>query len=156
MLTRIITNVKRYLCWWVVGEASKWPMYTEPWMGSFSKNTFFYWMYFNQRKFMICVKDSKICIFFLKFWQNSCIFLVNSFNFYLDFDCNDFECTKQNVKPYHTARLVKELAAGRRKQRHDFCSYRVIQRWNLLPVDIKLAPSLDSFKARLDILIMKD
>ena len=53
-------------------------------------------------------------------------------------------------------RLVKELAAGRRKQRSDFFSYRVIQRWNLLPVNIKLAPSLDSFKARLDVLIMKD
>ena len=54
------------------------------------------------------------------------------------------------------ARLVKELAAGRKKQRQDFFSYRVIQRWNLLPVNIKLAPSLDSFKARLDIFIRKD
>ena len=52
-------------------------------------------------------------------------------------------------------RLVKEMATGGKKQRHDFFSYRVIQRWNLLPVSIKMAPSLDSFKARLDALIME-
>ena len=54
------------------------------------------------------------------------------------------------------SRLVKELANGGKKQRHDFFSYRVIQRWNLLPVNVKLAPSLDSFKTRLDKLIMKE
>ena len=52
-------------------------------------------------------------------------------------------------------RLVKELAAGGKKPRQDFFSYRVIQRWNLLPVNIKMAPSLDSFKSRLDDSIMK-
>ena len=52
------------------------------------------------------------------------------------------------------ARLVKELASNGRKQRQDFFSYRVIQRWNLLPVKVKKAPSLDSFKARLDPVIM--
>ena len=53
-------------------------------------------------------------------------------------------------------RLVKELATGGRKPRQDFFSYRVIQRWNLLPVNIKMAPSLDSFKSRLDDFIMKN
>ena len=52
-------------------------------------------------------------------------------------------------------RLVKDLAVNGRKQRHDFFSYRVIQRWNLLPVDLKKAPSLDSFKTKLDCLILK-
>ena len=47
-------------------------------------------------------------------------------------------------------RLVKEMAANGRKQRHNFFSYRVIQKWNLLPAEIKMAPSLDSFKNRLD------
>ena len=52
-------------------------------------------------------------------------------------------------------RLVKDLAVNGRKQRHDFFSYRVIQRWNLLPIDLKKAPSLDSFKTKLDCLILK-
>ena len=47
-------------------------------------------------------------------------------------------------------RLVKELAENGRRQRHTFFSYRVIQKWNLLPVEIKTAPSLNSFKSRLD------
>ena len=47
-------------------------------------------------------------------------------------------------------RLVKEMAANGRKQRHNFFSYRVIQKWNLLPAEIKMAPSLDSFKNRMD------
>ena len=52
-------------------------------------------------------------------------------------------------------RLVKEMAVNGRKQRHNFFSYRVIQKWNLLPAEIKLAPSLDSFKNRLDERILK-
>lgn len=52
------------------------------------------------------------------------------------------------------ARLVKELAANGRRQRQQFFSYRVIQKWNLLPADIKTAPSLNSFKSRLDAKIM--
>ena len=48
------------------------------------------------------------------------------------------------------ARLVKELAVNGRRQRHNFFSYRIIQRWNLLPSEVKMAPSLDSFKRRLD------
>ena len=47
-------------------------------------------------------------------------------------------------------RLVKELAVGGKKQRQNFFTYRVIQRWNLLPVELKTAPSLASFKNRLD------
>ena len=54
------------------------------------------------------------------------------------------------------ARLVKPLAENGRKQRHGFFSYRVIQKWNLLPVKVRQAPSLDSFKTRIDKLIMKD
>ena len=53
------------------------------------------------------------------------------------------------------ARLVKSLAINGRKQRRDFFSYRVIQRWNLLPVNVKKAPSLDSFKTRLDALMAR-
>ena len=45
-------------------------------------------------------------------------------------------------------RLVKELAVNGRRQRKSFFSYRVIQRWNLLPREAKTAPSLDSFKNR--------
>ena len=52
-------------------------------------------------------------------------------------------------------RLVKELATNGRKQRQSF-SYRVIQQWNLLPVEIKTAPSLNTFKTRLDEMIMKE
>ena len=53
------------------------------------------------------------------------------------------------------ARLVKELAANGRRQRQNFFSYRVIQKWNLLPSELKTAPSLDSFKNRLDEILMK-
>ena len=52
-------------------------------------------------------------------------------------------------------RLVKELAANGRRQRKNFFSYRVIQKWNLLPAEIRTAPSLDSFKNRLDRRIME-
>ena len=52
-------------------------------------------------------------------------------------------------------RLVKEMAANGRKQRQTFFSYRVIQKWNLLPADVKAAKSLDSFKNRLDEKILK-
>ena len=52
------------------------------------------------------------------------------------------------------SRLVKEMAENGRRQRKSFFSYRVIQRWNLLPVEVKTAPSLDSFKNRLDEMIM--
>ena len=52
------------------------------------------------------------------------------------------------------ARLVKELASNGRRQRHGFFSYRVIQKWNLLPTALKTAPSLNSFKNRLDEVIM--
>ena len=48
------------------------------------------------------------------------------------------------------ARLVKELATSWRRQRQNFFSYRVIQKWNLLPTEVKTAPSLDAFKNRLD------
>ena len=53
------------------------------------------------------------------------------------------------------ARLVKELAVNGRRLRQSFFSYRIIQKWNLLPVELKTAPSLDSFKARLDERILK-
>ena len=51
-------------------------------------------------------------------------------------------------------RLVKEMADNGRRQRQYFFSYRVIQNWNLLPAALKTAPSLDSFKNRLDELIL--
>ena len=54
------------------------------------------------------------------------------------------------------ARLVKGMAVNGRRQRKNFFSYRVIQKWNLLPVDLRKAPSLDSFKTNLDALIMKN
>ena len=52
------------------------------------------------------------------------------------------------------ARLVKEFATNGKRQRKNFFSYRVIQRWNLLPSKIKTAPSLETFKNRLDERIM--
>ena len=52
-------------------------------------------------------------------------------------------------------RLVKEMAANGRKQRQTFFSYRVIQKWNLLPADVKTAKSLDSLKNCLDSLWTK-
>ena len=52
-------------------------------------------------------------------------------------------------------RLVKEMAVNGKKPRHSFFSYRVIQKWNLLPADLKMAPSLDSFKNRLDEKLLK-
>ena len=54
------------------------------------------------------------------------------------------------------ARLVKSLAVNGRKQRQSFFSYRVIQKWNLLPVDMRKAPSLEVFKSQLDDRIMKE
>ena len=51
-------------------------------------------------------------------------------------------------------RLVKERATHGRRQRHNFFSYRVVQKWNLLPVSLKTAPSLTCFKNRLDEIIM--
>ena len=54
------------------------------------------------------------------------------------------------------ARLIKNLATNGRRQRLNFFSYRVTQKWNLLPVNVKTAPSLDSFKSRLDDLIMRE
>ena len=54
------------------------------------------------------------------------------------------------------ARLVKSMAMNGRRRRKNFFSYRVIQKWNLLPVDLKKATSLDSFKTKLDALILKD
>ena len=53
------------------------------------------------------------------------------------------------------ARLVKERAENGKRQRHSFFSYRVIQKWNLLPTGLKMAPSLDSFKNRLDEMILR-
>ena len=53
------------------------------------------------------------------------------------------------------ARLIKELATNGRKQRNDFFSYRVVQKWNLLPTEIRTAPSLEAFKNRLDARIME-
>ena len=53
-------------------------------------------------------------------------------------------------------RLVKELATNGKRQRQGFFSYRVVQKWNLLPAELKLAPSLASFKNRLDEKIMKE
>ena len=47
-------------------------------------------------------------------------------------------------------RLVKELATHGKRPRQNFFSYRVIQKWNLLPTDVKTAPSLECFKNRLD------
>ena len=52
------------------------------------------------------------------------------------------------------ARLVKDLAVNGRRQRQSFFSYRVVQKWNLLPVELKMAPSIDSFKNRLDDIIL--
>ena len=52
-------------------------------------------------------------------------------------------------------RLVKVMAVNGQKQRQTFFSYRVIQKWNLLPADVKTAKSLDSFKNRLDERILK-
>ena len=54
------------------------------------------------------------------------------------------------------ARLIKEMAANGRKQRKSYFSYRVIQKWNLLPTKLKMAPSLESFKKRLDERIVKN
>ena len=44
------------------------------------------------------------------------------------------------------ARLVKERAVNGRRQQQSFFSYRVVQKWNLLPIELKMAPSLESFK----------
>ena len=52
------------------------------------------------------------------------------------------------------ARLVKELATNGKRQRQGFFSYRVVQKWNLLLAELKLVPSLTSFKNRLDEKIM--
>ena len=48
----------------------------------------------------------------------------------------------------NSTRLVKELAENGRRQLQSFY-HRVIQKWNLLTVEVKTAPSLYSFKNRL-------
>ena len=53
-------------------------------------------------------------------------------------------------------RLIKELATNGRRQRQDFFSYRVVQKWNLLPVEVKTAPSLAAFKSRLDEILTRE
>ena len=53
------------------------------------------------------------------------------------------------------ARLIKELANNGKKQRREFFSYRVTQKWNLLPTAVRTAPSLETFKNRLDKKILK-
>ena len=40
------------------------------------------------------------------------------------------------------AQLVKELATNGRKQQQSFFSYQVVQKWNLLSLDLKMAPLL--------------
>ena len=54
------------------------------------------------------------------------------------------------------ARLIKELADNGKKLRQGFFSYRVIQKWNLLPARVRMAPSLETFKQRLDEKIMNE
>ena len=54
------------------------------------------------------------------------------------------------------ARLVKSRATNGRRQRQNYFSYRVIQRWNMLPVAIRKAPSLEAFKSKLDARILKE
>ena len=54
------------------------------------------------------------------------------------------------------SRLIKERAENGRRQRQSFFSYRVIQKWNLLSADIKMARSLEIFKNKLDEKIMKE
>ena len=54
------------------------------------------------------------------------------------------------------ARLVKSRATNGRRQRQNYFSYRVIQRWNLLPVAMRKAPSLEAFKSKLDARILKE
>ena len=54
------------------------------------------------------------------------------------------------------SRLIKERAENGRRQRQSFFSYRVIQKWNLLSADIKMARSLEIFKNKLDERIMKE
>ena len=61
-----------------------------------------------------------------------------------------------SVEARNGARLVKERATSGKKQRHSFFSYRVVQKWNLLPANVKTAPSLNCFKTRLDEMIMKE
>ena len=51
--------------------------------------------------------------------------------------------------------LVKEMAVNGRKQNQTFFSYRVIQKWNLPPANLKMVKSLHSFKNRYDERIMK-
>ena len=53
-------------------------------------------------------------------------------------------------------RLIKELATNGKRQRQDFFSYRVVQKWNLLPVEVKTAPSLAAFKSRIDEILMRE
>ena len=50
---------------------------------------------------------------------------------------------------------MKELATNGKRQRKNFFSSRVVQKWNLLLTEVKMAPSLDSFKNRLDERIMR-
>ena len=51
-------------------------------------------------------------------------------------------------------RLIKELATNGRRQRQDFFSYREVQKWNLLPVEVKTAPSLAAFS--IDEILMRE
>ena len=52
-------------------------------------------------------------------------------------------------------RLIKALAESGKSQKHAFSSSCVIQKLNVLPTDQKTAPSLSSFKNRLNARIMR-
>lgn len=62
--------------------------------------------------------------------------------------------TRIDPAEFWEVRYAKELAPNGRRQRQSFFSYRVIQKWNMLPIELKTAPSLNSFKNRLDDMIM--
>ena len=60
----------------------------------------------------------------------------------------NLEERKEGSQSLKGGQLVKEMAANGRRQRKNLS--RVIHKWNLLLTEVKTAPSLDSFKNRLD------
>ena len=53
----------------------------------------------------------------------------------------------------HCFKLTREVVKNC-EQRHNFYTNRVVNNWNALPINMVSAPSINSFKARLDCLLI--
>ena len=84
--------------------------------------------------------------------------LIQIFKSRKDLDRTKFDkffCSQTNVYTRgHSAKIQKQTASTR--QRSSFWSVRAVKDWNLLPKEVVSAPTLNSFKNRLDKHLQKE